>query len=186
MNTQINVRMPEILFEQSQVRAEEQGFGTVQDFIRESIREKLFEEPKHTLLRTTIDSLFKQTFTKERLEQLDQELKNILFYKNTDEAYAFFLTYYSSFCWMKKQPLPQLERSRKQLYRCFNTLWEFMGTEQLSFVHKQFFAKEEHYEQKKEELKLKAQQELSTLPLPSFPKGHETLRRFKGIAAKKS
>ena len=44
MNTQINVRLPEKLLSSAENYAEEHGFGTVQEFIKETVREKLFEE----------------------------------------------------------------------------------------------------------------------------------------------
>ena len=45
MNTQVNIRLPDELLEKAQVYAEEHGFGTLQEFIKETIREKVFEEP---------------------------------------------------------------------------------------------------------------------------------------------
>ncbi len=44
MNTQINVRMPNNLLSSAKTFAEENGFGTVQEFIKEVVREKLFDE----------------------------------------------------------------------------------------------------------------------------------------------
>ena len=46
MTTQINIRMSDKLLKSAQEHANEMGFGNVQDFIRETVREKLFEEPK--------------------------------------------------------------------------------------------------------------------------------------------
>lgn len=46
MNTQINVRFPEKILNSATVYAEEHGFGTVQEFIKETVREKLFDEPE--------------------------------------------------------------------------------------------------------------------------------------------
>jgi Arc/MetJ-type ribon-helix-helix transcriptional regulator len=45
MNTQINVRLPEKMLVSAQTYVEKHGFNTVQDFIKELMREKLFEEP---------------------------------------------------------------------------------------------------------------------------------------------
>ncbi len=45
MNTQINVRLPERMLVSAQTYVEKHGFNTVQDFIKELMREKLFEEP---------------------------------------------------------------------------------------------------------------------------------------------
>jgi Arc/MetJ-type ribon-helix-helix transcriptional regulator len=45
MATQINVRLPDSLLSSARSYAEERGYGNLQDFIKETIREKLFEEP---------------------------------------------------------------------------------------------------------------------------------------------
>lgn len=44
MNSQINLRLPEKLLFMSQSYADKHGFGTVQEFIKETLREKLFGE----------------------------------------------------------------------------------------------------------------------------------------------
>lgn len=46
MNTQINLRLPEKMLVSAQTYAEKYGFGTIQEFIKELMRERLFEEPK--------------------------------------------------------------------------------------------------------------------------------------------
>ena len=46
MNTQINVRLPEKVLMSAQTYAEEHGFNSIQEFIKEAIREKLFEKPE--------------------------------------------------------------------------------------------------------------------------------------------
>ncbi|MBI3026510.1 hypothetical protein HYY70_00200 [Candidatus Woesearchaeota archaeon] len=46
MNTQINVRLPEKVLVSAQAYAEEHGFNSIQEFIKEAIREKLFEKPE--------------------------------------------------------------------------------------------------------------------------------------------
>ena len=46
MNTQINVRLPEKVLTSAQTYAEEHGFNSIQEFIKEAIREKLFEKPE--------------------------------------------------------------------------------------------------------------------------------------------
>lgn len=51
MNTQINVRMPQELLAKAQEKAEAFGYGSVQEFIRETVREKVFEaEPGYETL----------------------------------------------------------------------------------------------------------------------------------------
>lgn len=44
MNTQINLRLPEKLLTSATKYAEKNGYATVQDFLREVLREKLFDE----------------------------------------------------------------------------------------------------------------------------------------------
>ncbi|MBI2652612.1 hypothetical protein HYX00_04055 [Candidatus Woesearchaeota archaeon] len=44
MNTQINVRLTEKVLVSAQSYAEEHGFSSIQEFIKEAIREKLFEK----------------------------------------------------------------------------------------------------------------------------------------------
>ena len=46
MNTQINLRMPKKMISSANSYAEEHGFGTIQEFIKETVREKLFDEPE--------------------------------------------------------------------------------------------------------------------------------------------
>ncbi|MCK4669771.1 MAG: hypothetical protein KAT43_01100 [Nanoarchaeota archaeon] len=46
MNTQINVRFQEKILSTAKTYAEEHGFSTVQEFIKEIVREKLFDEPE--------------------------------------------------------------------------------------------------------------------------------------------
>ena len=46
MNMQINLRMPQKLLSSVKSYSNEHGFGSVQDFIKETIREKLFDEPE--------------------------------------------------------------------------------------------------------------------------------------------
>jgi len=44
MNTQVNLRLPEKLLVSAKTYAKKHGFSTVQEFIKETIREKLFVE----------------------------------------------------------------------------------------------------------------------------------------------
>ncbi len=46
MNTQINVRLPEKVLVSVKSYAEKHGFSNIQEFIKEAIREKLFEKPE--------------------------------------------------------------------------------------------------------------------------------------------
>jgi len=44
MNNQINLRLSDKILKSAQSYSEEHGFTTVQEFIKEAIREKLFDE----------------------------------------------------------------------------------------------------------------------------------------------
>ncbi len=46
MNAQINLRLPEKLLVSVRAYAENRGFSTIQDFIKEMLRERIFEEPE--------------------------------------------------------------------------------------------------------------------------------------------
>jgi metal-responsive CopG/Arc/MetJ family transcriptional regulator len=46
MSTQINLRMPQKLLSAVKSYSDEHGFGSVQEFIKETIREKLFDDPE--------------------------------------------------------------------------------------------------------------------------------------------
>lgn len=43
-NMQVNIRMTDKMFNTAKEHAEKKGFGNVQEFIREILRERLFEE----------------------------------------------------------------------------------------------------------------------------------------------
>ncbi len=46
MGTQISLKLPDKVLDSAKVYAEVHGFASLQDFIRELIREKLFEEER--------------------------------------------------------------------------------------------------------------------------------------------
>jgi len=48
MNQQINLRLPGKLLISAQKYAQKHGFTTIQEFIKETVREKLFEKPEIT------------------------------------------------------------------------------------------------------------------------------------------
>ncbi len=45
MNAQVNVRMPDTLLESASMYAEKHGFANVQELIKETLREKVLDEP---------------------------------------------------------------------------------------------------------------------------------------------
>ena len=88
MNTQINLRLPEKMLVSAQTYVEKHGCNTVQDFIKELMREKLFEEPKIskeelTLVKKLIEASEKKNlygteaelFSKLRRQKMEYELK---------------------------------------------------------------------------------------------------------------
>ena len=48
MNTQINLRLPEKLLISAKKYSEKNGFSSIQELIKETLREKLFPEPEFT------------------------------------------------------------------------------------------------------------------------------------------
>jgi len=48
MNTQINLRLPEKLLNAAKVFSKKHGYSTTQEFIKETLREKLFETQELT------------------------------------------------------------------------------------------------------------------------------------------
>lgn len=44
MNTQVNLRLPEKLIVAAKLYSEENGYTTIQDFIKQAIRDKVFDE----------------------------------------------------------------------------------------------------------------------------------------------
>lgn len=72
MGTQINLKLSERMFHTARVAANTKGFDNLQDFIREMLREKLFEEQerlggKFTMLASE-KALAKHWLTKEEDE----------------------------------------------------------------------------------------------------------------------
>lgn len=80
MNTQINLRLPENMLTSVRSYSEEHGYGSVQDFIKETIREKLFDEEEITkreleMLKKLIEVSKKKNLfgtEKELFEELDR------------------------------------------------------------------------------------------------------------------
>ena len=48
INTQINLRLPEKLLDSVKSYSEKNCYSSIQEFIKETLREKLFDEPKIT------------------------------------------------------------------------------------------------------------------------------------------
>lgn len=81
MNTQINLRLPENMLKTAKTYADKNGYGTIQEFIKETIREKLFEEEKLSkqeiiLVKKIVEASSKPGFFRAEKELLDRFEKN--------------------------------------------------------------------------------------------------------------
>ena len=74
MNTQINLRMPDELLEQSIEYAKKNGFGNVQELIKESLREKVFEQPMITKEELILVKKLAEVTKKNNLFGTEEEL----------------------------------------------------------------------------------------------------------------
>ena len=74
MSTQINVRLPEKMLVSAQTYVEKHGFNTVQDFIKELMREKLFEEEGISKKELTLVKKLIQASEKKNLYGTEAEL----------------------------------------------------------------------------------------------------------------
>ena len=77
MNTQINLRLPENMLVKAKARAQKQGFGTVQEFIKEALREKLFEEHISKEELALVKKLAEVSIKKGLLGTEDELLQNL-------------------------------------------------------------------------------------------------------------
>jgi len=74
MNMQINLRMPQKLLSSVKSYSNEHGFGSVQDFIKETIREKLFDEPEISKEELELVKKLVQVSEKKKLYGTEKEL----------------------------------------------------------------------------------------------------------------
>lgn len=74
MNIQINLRMPEKLLKSARTYSEEHGFSNVQEFIKETLRERLFEEPPITKEELFLVNKLTEAAEKEKLYGTEEEL----------------------------------------------------------------------------------------------------------------
>lgn len=74
MNTQINLRLPENLITSVRDYSEEHGFSSIQDFIKETIREKLFDEPEITKEELELVKKLVEVSEKKKLYGTEKEL----------------------------------------------------------------------------------------------------------------
>lgn len=74
MNIQINLRMPQRLLSSVRSYSYEHGFGSVQDFITETIREKLFDEPEISKEELELVKKLVEASEKKKLYGTEKEL----------------------------------------------------------------------------------------------------------------
>ena len=74
MNTQINLRMPQKLLSSVRSYSDEHGFGSIQDFITETIREKLFDEPEISKDELELVKKLAEVSEKKKLYGTEKEL----------------------------------------------------------------------------------------------------------------
>ncbi len=74
MNTQINLRMSDELLEQSKEYAQKHGFGNVQELIKESLREKIFEKTMITKEELLLVKELAEVTLKKNLFGTEEEL----------------------------------------------------------------------------------------------------------------
>ena len=74
MNTQINLRIPQKLLSSVRTYSNEHGYGSVQDFIKETIREKLFDEPEISKEELALVKKLVEVSEKKKLYGTEKEL----------------------------------------------------------------------------------------------------------------
>ncbi len=74
MNTQINLRVPQKLLSSVRSYSDEHGFSSIQDFITETIREKLFDEPEITKEELKLVKKLVEVSEKKKLYGTEKEL----------------------------------------------------------------------------------------------------------------
>jgi len=77
MNKQINLRLPDSLLKSATKYAEKHGFGSVQDFIKETLREKLFG-PEFTKEEMALAKKIYDVTEKNNLWRSEEELEKAL------------------------------------------------------------------------------------------------------------
>ncbi len=74
MNTQINLRLPEKLLTTANSYAEKNGFSSIQEFIKDVLRERLFEEPKISKAELALVKRLIEVSEKKNLYGTEEEL----------------------------------------------------------------------------------------------------------------
>ena len=74
MNTQINLRLPEKMIISANKYTEKHGYGTLQEFIKETLREKLFEEKTISKRELALVKELLEVSNKRELYKTEEEL----------------------------------------------------------------------------------------------------------------
>ena len=74
MNTQINLRLPGKLLVSAKEYAQEHGYGTIQDFIKETLREKVFDQADISTEELDLVKKLAEASTKKNLFGTEEEL----------------------------------------------------------------------------------------------------------------
>ena len=74
MNAQINLRLPEKMLITAQTYSKENGYGTIQEFIKETLREKLFDENIITKKELVLVKKLLEISEKKNLFKTEEEL----------------------------------------------------------------------------------------------------------------
>jgi hypothetical protein len=74
MNQQINIRLPEELLVSARSYAKKHGFGTIQSFITETVREKVFDELELSQKELTLVKKLIEVSNKKNLYGTEEEL----------------------------------------------------------------------------------------------------------------
>ncbi len=82
MNTQINLRVPQKMLVEAQNYSKHHGYSTVQEFIKDIMREKLFEEPELSQEEFALVKKLMTVTEKNNLYGSEEQLFNRLGKKN--------------------------------------------------------------------------------------------------------
>ncbi len=74
MNMQINIRLPENIVASAKAYSEEHGYGNIQEFIKETIRERLFDEPEISKEELVLVKKLVEVSEKKNLYGTEEEL----------------------------------------------------------------------------------------------------------------
>jgi Fe2+ or Zn2+ uptake regulation protein len=112
----------------------------------ELLQEKYIEAHNDLYLhRLKINNVLSVPFTTQNLILLDLELRHLIFSYKLDEYNneidRLLHNFYSIFVQLKKKPIDEIETIRMEIFTCFKSVWELIGTHQLFTTTKERFYK---------------------------------------------